>query len=232
MNRLIAILAVLLAACAADATVIPDSAAPASATPSSVLDPSQIDPCSLVSGGPSQTIAVDDQDLPVMDGSNFVDYEDWRNRDSRWNDRPEALTAVGGKVCFFLLPEGIGSAGQDAVLQLRDERTATAEAMELTATLFEPGPPPFSDGSIAAKVNGHPAALGTLIRQPSLGGRPNMALAVSAEPYFLVVMFNLDESILGLSDPASAIWWETYGERDLGPGIGAVAAEILAELGR
>jgi len=201
------------------------------------VDLAGIDPCSLVSGGPSREIAVNDQGEPAIGAEHIVDYENWING----NHLAGALTPIGGSECFFLLPAD-GSRSQDSVLQLREQATTGAEAQEIVAMLFAPGPTPFSSGALVEQIAGQRAWVGILDQRAWVGildersavhwGEitPRMAVAVFAEPYFFAVTFDIDESILNLSDAARAIWWDTYWETSFWPGIRVQAAEIVANL--
>ena len=204
---------------------------------STPIDPASIAPCELVSGGPSREIALGDDGEPAIEAPNVVDYEGWVNGDAEL----EVFSAVGGKTCFFLLaPDANNSRSQDSVLHVRSQATTTAEARELAETIFAIGSSPFDQGAFVEQVGGHRAWVGMLgerpsVRQPMFGRlvetfTPGMAVAISAEPYFFVVTFDIDESILDLSDAAWTNWWERQWESTFWPGIRTPVEEILTRL--
>lgn len=205
---------------------------------STPTDPASVAPCELVSAGPSQERTVTDDGVPAIGAPNVVDYEDWVNREGDL----ELFSRVGGRACFFLLPtDSNGSLGADSVLHFRSQATTNAEARELAASIFAIGPSPFDQGAIVEQIGGHRAWVGILgerpsVRQPMGVQRwaetftPRMAVAISAEPYFFVMTFHIDESILDLSDAARAKWWERQWESTFWPGIRTPVEEILARL--
>jgi hypothetical protein len=205
---------------------------------SAPIEPAGIAPCELVSGGSSREISVSDDGVPGIGAPNVVDYEDWVNREGEL----ELFSALGGKACFFLLPPDSGDSRRaDSVLHFRSQATSGGEARELAATIFAIGPSPFDQGAIVEQVGGHRAWVGILGERPSvlqpIGGdrwletfTPRMAVAISAEPYFFVVTFHIDESILGLSDAAWTEWWERQWESAFWPSIRTPVEGILTRL--
>jgi len=205
---------------------------------STPIDPASIAPCELVSGGSAREIAVSDDGVPAIGAPNVVDYEEWINREGEL----EVFSAVGGRTCFFLLsPDPNNSRGMDSVLHLRGQATTGAEASDLAANIFDVGQAPFDQGPIIEQVGANRAWVGLLGERPSVsqpvGGQrmgefftPGMAVAVSAEPYFLVLTFDMDASILELSDAARGRWWERYWDTSLWPGIRTPLEDILTRL--
>jgi hypothetical protein len=205
---------------------------------STPINPASIAPCELVSGGPSAERTLTDEGVPAIGAPNVVDYEDWVNRDGDL----ELFSTVGGRACFFILPrDSSDSRATDSVLHFRSQATTNAEARQIAATLFDIGPSPFDKGAIVEQIEGHRAWVGILDERPSvrqpIGGQrlvesftPRMAVAISAEPYFFVMTFHIDESILDLSDAARAKWWERQWESTFWPGIRTPVEEILTTL--
>ena len=177
------------------------------------IHPGAIEPCSVVAGGPSA------RTQNIIAGDLVGDFEE------QANSSPPRINSFEGDGCLYLATDDRGSL---ALFQLRDRITTTEEASDVAARLFRTGAAPFSTGPLPLTVEGHRAWVGRLAvdwdRGPS-DSSYRVGLAVSAAPYFFIVVPEVDTP-LDLSDGAGLLWWEHHIE----PQARALAAELLARL--
>ena len=176
------------------------------------VHPGAIDPCSVVAGGPSAV-------TQNVTGGPFLDYE------QQANSSPPRINSFEGGGCVYLATDDHSSL---ALFQLRDQITSTEEASEVAAQLFLTGAAPFSTGPLPLTVEGHHAWVGRLAvdwDRRSSDSPYRVGLAVSAAPYFFIVVPEVDTP-LDLTDEAGVLWWEHHIE----PKARALAAELIARL--
>ena len=224
-RRTLLIMAAVLAMTAAvgAALAIGSGLVPVPWQDSTRIHPGAIDPCSVVAGGPSQQVPELGSPYTYQGGSGpddhlvkLVDFEEQEN--ARQTPR---LNSFDGGGCLFLATDRHDSL---ALFQLRQHVTTTEDAAEVVASLFRTGRTPFSEGPVRTAVQGHPAWVG-LVATPGRDDPYRVALAVSAAPYFFVVVPEVDKR-LQLSDGAGLAWWEGYME----PQARALANQVLAQL--
>ena len=190
------------------------------------IHPGAIDPCSVVAGGPSEQVPELGSPYMYLGGAGpydhlvkLVDLEEQENA-----LYPPRINSFDGGGCRFLATDRHDSI---ALFQLREHVTTTEDAAEVVASLFRTGRTPFSEGPLRTAVQGHPAWVG-LVVAPGGGDDPyRVGLAVSAAPYFFVVVPEVDKP-LQLSDGAGLAWWEGYME----PQARTLADELLDKLWR
>lgn len=179
------------------------------------IHPGAIAPCSVVAGGPSiQGVR------NLSDGSAF-DVEE------EANSSPPRINSFDGDGCIYLVTEDMPSL---ALFQLRRQVTPTEDAEGVADELFRSGASPFSTGPMRLTVEGHPAWVGGLVvdwDRRATDSPYRVGLAVSAEPYFLIVVPEVQTG-LDLSDDAGLRWWTNYME----PRARAIAGDLLDRLGR
>jgi hypothetical protein len=228
-RRTVLILAAVLALtmAVAGALAIGSGLVPVPWQDSTRIHPGAIDPCSVVAGGPARQVPELGSPYMWLGGSGpddhlvqLEDYEEQRNR------RPPRINSFEGRGCLYLT--GDGPFPPLALFQLREHVTSADDAAAVVASLFRTGSPPFSAGPMRTVVQGHPAWVGLVAVPGGLGDDPyRVGLAVSADPYFFVVVPEVDTG-LQLSDGAGHAWWEGHME----PQARALATELLERLGR